>query len=135
MKLASCSSGTRNAIDVMKARTALAMAIMTTVVLMMLLMMMMMCGMLLTVLLLLLVATLVTSSAENATIRTYIHVGDLSAIAVQVTDLNFCTAAIFCPIPITAAVICCPFMTGFRLQRRFLPAITANYSLKKGHIN
>jgi ABC-type multidrug transport system fused ATPase/permease subunit len=80
MKLASCCSGTRNVIDVIKACTALAMAIMTTVVLM-LLMVIMMWGMLLTGLLLLLVAALVTSSAENATDR-YVHISDPSAIDV-----------------------------------------------------
>jgi hypothetical protein len=135
MKLASCCGRTRNAIDVMKACTALAMAIMTIVVLMLLLLMMMMWGMLLTGLFLLLVATLVSSSTENATIGTYIHISDLSAIDVWVTDLNFCTTGIFSPVPITTAVSCCLSTTGFRLHRHFHPSITANYFLQKDHIN
>jgi hypothetical protein len=75
MKMASCCSGTRNAIDVMKAYAALTMAIMTTVILLwmvvMMLVIMVMWGMLLTVkLLLTMVATVVTSFTKDTAITT-----------------------------------------------------------------
>jgi hypothetical protein len=111
MKLASCCSDTRNPIDVMKACTGLAVVNMTTAGLM-IKMMMMMWGTL-----------LVTYSAGSTAVRTYIQVGDLSAIDVQVTGHFPATAAV---IP----VIRCQSGSGFRQHTQFFPSTTANCSLE-----
>lgn len=111
MKLASCCSGTRIVIDVMKAYMALAMAIMTTVVLLrmmvMMTMIMVMWGMLLTVkVLLILMATVDTPfTADTATITTQVQICDLGGVKVKVICLNLCTGGTFRPVSITPAVI------------------------------
>jgi len=111
MKLASCCSGTRIVIDVMKAYTALAMAIMTTVVLLwmmvMVTMIMVMWGMLLTVeVLLILVATADTLFTEDTAITTQVQICDLGGVKVKVSCLNLCTSGIFSPLSTASAAIC-----------------------------
>jgi hypothetical protein len=122
-------------IDVMKACTVLAMATKTTAVLvikMMMIMMMLMWGTLRTCPLLLVVATLVTYPAGNSAITTYVHVGDTSAIDVQVTDSNVRAAGIFGYVPVTAA-ICCHCRNGVWLRGHLFPSTTANCSLETDH--
>ena len=108
MKLASCCSGTRIVIDVMKA--CMALAIMTTVLLWMMVMMtmiMVMWGMLLTVkVLLILVATVDTPFTEDTAITTQVQIRDLGGVKVKVICLNLCNSGIFSPVSITLAAIC-----------------------------
>jgi hypothetical protein len=102
MKPASCRGGTRNPIDVMRACTGL-----TTAGMMIEMMVMM------------------TRRAGRTAVTTYIQVGDLSTIDVQVAG----------HVPATGAVVCCHSGGGFRLHRQIFPSTTANCSLEQDHIN
>ena len=106
MKLASCCSGTRIVIDVMKACMALAMAIMTTVVLLWMIVMMTMIMLLTVKVLLILVATVDTLVTEDTAITTQVQIRDLGGVKVKVICLNLCNTGIFSPVSITLAVIC-----------------------------